>query len=380
MRNILAVALAMLAVGCAGEDVTPEELGQVTSKATQWAGSSINGRPVNVWFNDPAAHGGSDTTINDVIRDLINSVTPGQQIRLTLFSELTHQGVADALTAAANRNVYIWVLYNGGYNCAATTQASQVCALHNQGRANFQARFCNRNGSSSCQGGNIMHAKTMLISGLTDIYGGVYNSVSFMGTNNWNCGSGSCKVNSAVAVYNDANLYNGLVGWFGDAWAQVQNPRKILGDVGQAFTSPQTASDPILDELNLIQPDAGCVIRVMHMDFTSPRQAIANRLKTLRSGGCNVKIILGQSPTADLSGLTYKVAPNIHDKNIVWRGKATYSGGAYVHRVMLGSHNLQGPALTNNDETLIHLRDNGTLYNGFISHWNEINAQSAPVL
>jgi phosphatidylserine/phosphatidylglycerophosphate/cardiolipin synthase-like enzyme len=107
------------------------------------------------------------------------------------------------------------------------------------------------------------------------------------------------------------------------------------------------------------------------------RRAIAQRLVALHQAGCRVSVVTHpQETSAEIlqilqgGGIPVSLLAPIHSKYLLM--DAMYEGRRQ-QLVFTGSHNYTGPALAENDETLLRLAHPG-LYEAFLADWRRLAA------
>jgi hypothetical protein len=159
------------------------------------------------------------------------------------------------------------------------------------------------------------------------------------------------------------------------------------------YASPEAQSDTVADRLAQVAPDSACRIHVMQNRFKE-RPQVVDQLVRLRQGGCQVHVLLQYKAGTDegdkcprepepvpactdestvwtlrTNNIPINVSTDrlIHDKTILIYGRMNSMSAGY--HVLAGSHNLAIGALRNNDELLVHLRENPTAHAHYLQHF-----------
>lgn len=378
LRRLIAVFVALFCV--TGSSITSSADAQAL-ESSMVVGSSR----VELTFNDPLAAGGVDWAHLDKFVRLIKDAPNTATIRIGIHY-LAQAWVANEIIAAKNRGVTVNVVLDGKH----TRQGAETTLI---GALGALLRVC---GSASTGGGCIssdsggyMHAKYMLLSQTKDSAGTLRSNVVWVSSANLTQPSGAQQFNSSVTVYGDGTLYSGYLSHvWNPMWARNRNypnndyyvasmPRGYFGSAtsnSTVFVSPEQNTDQILGRLNNIDPDSNCRIRVMHASFSDGRSAVADKLVSLKAGGCKIWIMVGNSSDAmSPSNLTkFKNAGisvhkgKIHDKMIL-----VSEGANNAHTwVLFGSQNLTEASLRKQDNLLMRLEDNQAMYDAFYAHFN----------
>jgi phosphatidylserine/phosphatidylglycerophosphate/cardiolipin synthase-like enzyme len=352
--------------------------------------TTIGSSEVDLTFNDPVDHGGEDTTQLDKMIALINGAPSGSSIRMAVYS-ITANIVYDAIKAAVDRGVHVYVVHNGEDQSSSDSTPQDLATL-----LGANHHWCDHGSSSLVYGGGcistsstgLMHAKYMLFSQTTDAGGALRSWVTWFGSPNETYASGADLFNNSLTVYGDQTLYDNF---YNDLWlpqwqeASYPNndfyvasaPRGYFGSSAsntQVYASPEQDTDLVANRLSYINPDSNCRIRVMEASINDTRSAVVNELVSLHQNGCQIWVDTGSIQSQSLSALKAAGIPvhtsPVHDKAIIIYGR--YNGSTADRPVILtGSHNLTESALRYNDEILVKVEDSQPLYNAFYNHFND---------
>lgn len=341
-------------------------------------------------FNNPRTHDGKDTAqLRELIR-LIDCTPSGQRIRMGIH-HITANIVFRAIKAADNRGVTIKVVHTGSQRDAKDSTPRDLHELLGKNH-----HWCDH-GSDGSKGwacvstddSGIMHSKYMLFSKTMDLHGDLRSHVVWFGSPNETYASGAEQFNNAVTVYGDATLYRK----FGDKiWTPMWRENSYAGNdfyvaskhrgyFGSSasditvYASPEQNTDLVVHRLNYIHPGNDCHLHVMEAMIHDSRSAVVDKLVSLHSKGCSVKVVAHQVTDGALRklvnhGVSVRQAP-VHDKLILFHGryaKVTHSR----YTIFTGSHNLTYSALRRNDELLVKLQNNSrAFFDAFYAHFHD---------
>jgi phosphatidylserine/phosphatidylglycerophosphate/cardiolipin synthase-like enzyme len=133
--------------------------------------------------------------------------------------------------------------------------------------------------------------------------------------------------------------------------------------------------DLVIGRLSYIHPDSDCEIRVAEAMFHDNRMAVVNRLKELKKGGCDVKVLGNDGNFEPGARAQFADKPNaievrfatVHDKYMTV--KARYGAEGMRYLVFTGSHNLAYGANYTNDELFARL-DGQQVWKAYRDHWD----------
>ena len=335
---------------------------------------------------------GVDHTLLGRMKAMIDGCPAGETIRTTIYS-LTVPYMRDALIAAKNRGCTVYVLHQGAQKGLTIPEelAAGIGTTHHwsgEGEA----------GDYGCLGdgvGTDLHTKLMLFTKTTDPNGVLRNKVVWWGSANMSFASGSNTANDAVAIYDDATLYDNIrINYWAKLWDEIPYANndfydgtltrgKIPGGADTQTTfycSPEQQVDLWVNRLNEVRFDASDSstpeIYVAMDKFHTSRIAVADELVRLRGLGAHVQVMGGdgidefQDPIRSRllnGGVLIKDAP-IHDKFVIIKG--AYGSTNVPRKVVLGgSHNCTLSALTQNDEIIVKTFHDG-LYDAYKAHYD----------
>ncbi|HET6740839.1 MAG TPA: phospholipase D-like domain-containing protein [Kribbella sp.] len=351
---------------------------------------TIGSSQVDLTFNDPVDHNGQDITQLNKMIALFNGAPAGSEIRIALYS-ITANIVYDAIKAAVDRGVHVYVVHNGEDKNSTDDSPAALAAL-----LGANHHWCDHGSSTLAYGGGclsnsgtgLMHAKYMLFSQTKDATGAAKSWVTWFGSPNMTYASGANLFNNSFTIYGDKTLYDNFYNqqWLpqwqektyaGNDFYDAATPRGYFGSAAshvQVYSSPEQNTDLVANRLGYIDADADCRIRVMEASINDTRSAVVDKLISLHDAGCKVWVDVGAIQSASLSklksaGIGVHQSP-VHDKTIIV--SARYAGSAAVRPlVFTGSHNLTASALRYNDELLVKVEDSQPMYDAFYTHFND---------
>lgn len=366
-----------------------------------------------------------DRTIMDRLLQMIDDAPSGSHIYAGIHS-INSGRVYNALKQAITEGVNVHVMHNGNdYLDEEGLSNDGNPDTHHYPRElaaipGIKHMWCNH-GSQSLYGGGclsndqsgIMHAKYMLFSTTLNRDGQPKNFVTWMGSSNLTTNT-STRFNNSITVYNDQKLYSDTY-WSvyaqmsrqavwpsndfydpatanrGNYTTSIANPSPTKPFTLTGYVSPEQDTDLIVDRLDSLKADSTCQVYVMQAILTGSRpprpgdasseDGLVEKLDDLARGGCKVQINLGWKDTSGLEpdaacarrkllsnpNVQMRETKYIHDKAIFVYG--TYNGVAQRYALMTGSHNLSYSALRLNDELLIRVLDDFSLWMGYYWHF-----------
>jgi len=352
--------------------------------------TTLDSKRAEFTFNVPK----NDAQIDKVVA-LINGAPAGSQIRMGIFS-VDRPRVYDAIAAAKRRGVAIYVVHSGDKRSYAATDSRRIYAEKIRTLLGSGFRWCDHGTSAaattdaciSTATSGIMHAKYMLFTKTKDSAGTLRSNVVWYSSANFTTGSGIDLFNNSTTIYSDATLYAGFRKHvFDPMWAERSyagndyydsgTPRGYFGSTAsnsQVYVAPEQQYDLVNTRLTYVKPDSDCRVRVMQNTLHANRPQVLDRLVGFKRGGCKVWVVLETIDRESWDRLHAAGIPmhqaKVHDKTFVI--SARYDGSAKPRSVILnGSHNITKSALRYNDELLVKLTDNSTMYTAFFNHFND---------
>jgi hypothetical protein len=319
--------------------------------------------------------------LNELIR-LVDSVPAGGRIDGHIFN-LTVNAVAAALLRAQDRGVRVEI--STDRQVGRSTDTAKTLYLD---KLDHHV-YCGTSTTGSCvaaaQANAISHTKLFVFSTATAPDGTVASNVSWFGSANQTRTSGMNLFNNTVTVYGDATLYSRFRGYLDDLYRQrrradyydpASGRGHFLAAAADAYASPESTTDLIVNRLDDITPTSSCRVRVMQASVRDSRMAVVDRLIAMKRGGCKVWVVADTvEPAAkaklEAAGISVR-HHQIHDKAFLVYGKYD---GTYRYRVYTGSHNLSKSANRYYDEIFVKLApETGTthpVYDAYYTHFND---------
>jgi hypothetical protein len=244
-------------------------------------------------------------------------------------------------------------------------------------------------GGGACIGAatGINHNKFFLFSQLTD------GSTNVVAQSSQNLTNPQLHMhNNMIVIRDDAALYAAYMDYWTDLQAQVRNLdyyHYVDGDTGtRVYFYPRASGDTVVSILGNASCAGGTSIRVAMAFFTNARLAVAEALGGLRDDGCTVQVIIQEESagssvvdTLEAHGVDLWLYPRgvndegVHSKILLIEG--TYSDVSGRKIVWTGSHNYTGPALDENDETLLKV-DDPAVYDAYLADWQQMRTLAGP--
>ena len=341
-------------------------------------------------FGDPwsSKRREQDSVIESAMK-IINETPKGETLLVSIFN-MTFPGFDTTLIRAHERGVRVRVLVNH-----EKSERRRYNALKRELGRDTDARswFVVRGG------GVRMHSKFIVASRSGDT-----DHVVWMSSGNMTIASGRHQANEALTVTGDTELYDFFAEQFDRMARGVTDPAKLARFVATPTSRVQTyplpkggeANDPVaalLRDITCVVDGEHTVVRMAQLFFTEERAYLAQRLRELKAGGCDVRLVghMHQwgKPKAELTApgagridVRSTQGAALHTKITTIDGWD--ASGRPLKVAMAGSHNLSGRALTRtrdgvNDEFSIVVADPDTVdaYSAFVDF--VIDEHSEPV-
>ncbi|MFI7611493.1 phosphatidylserine/phosphatidylglycerophosphate/cardiolipin synthase family protein [Nonomuraea terrae] len=339
-------------------------------------------------FSEPV--GGDPVAIVRTLCGLVRQTPAGASIQVAHFvmSGTAGSEFATELVKAHRRGVGVRVVLDGDRRGAAV--AAQLAAeLGTDVTARSWLHVCTgpmSGGTAACVGNKGQHNKFYLFSRAGDASDVVVQSSANLtdlnSTTYWN---------NAVVLPGNKRLYAAYDAYFADLAAERKNldyfrsvQTGARGGSVRAQFFPKASGDPVVDDLAKVSCSGGTAIRVGMSEWDASRVAIAERLRDLAAGGCEVTIVYGimddevkavleAQPRVELStlGSGGALPGRIHSKYLLVEG--SYDGDRDAHWVFTGSHNYNETSLRRNDETLLRLNDRN-VYRQYVANFDRMRA------
>lgn len=368
-------------------------------------------------FNDPLGTGDEQLAIRTRLIELTDAALPGSTIKVAVY-HVWEASVVDALIAAKNRGVNVKVLLDESSISDRPTNTSYstlAAALGTDRTKSSYITACPVD--KSCLGDpkygqSIMHNKFWLFSAVEGA-----TNVVVQTTSNSTPSAHTKFFNDALLLPNNPTMYDAYADYFdtmvAKGWKSWEY-RTVSNGLYKAYFFPRAGNtrdtDTVHSVLNNVQctyKDAAGVTQktwVRVAIFKITRLAIAEKLVALKKAGCNVSIVYAESDSAKSSGGTKgtwemmhtsggptvrcynddrdPLNPGkklttpyiIHSKYILVDGKYD---GARKKISFTGSGNYTGPALRENDESIVKVDDNA-VHDMYKAHFNKVIGVAYP--
>jgi phosphatidylserine/phosphatidylglycerophosphate/cardiolipin synthase-like enzyme len=363
------------------------------------SGATVATGPI---FNQPTGTTAEQESIRNQVRSVIANADNGSAIRLAMYHFWDGTIAQDLVAAKADRGISVKVVLDYSTLKYPSSYDILKAALGTDITQSSYVKLCAS--GSSClgpAGTGINHNKFLLAS---SVGGGVQQNVVVQLTSNLTPSNYSRYWNSSVTVAGNIDLYNGYVSYFGKLPLQDRSAWSYTyGNAGdyKYYFFPRAGTDETTDTVVNTLGNVTCTwtdaagthrttIHAAMLKIT--RQAVADKLRSLAGAGCLIDIVYSESDSGTwsalhgVSGITNRcyqhdhdvdsTTPNriVHSKNMLINGM--YAGT--VQTVMFtGSHNWSGPALRNNDESMLRITTD-SVYNAFESNFQATRAAAGP--
>jgi phosphatidylserine/phosphatidylglycerophosphate/cardiolipin synthase-like enzyme len=338
----------------------------------------------NAVFNDPRGAADRQQRIALYLRSLIGGAPAGSAVDVAVY-QFADPAMADALLAAQARGVHVRVVLDHSATDPPPARGDTPGARRDTVAARFAAALnavspgaatiCSARAACLGTGGTpIMHNKFFLFSRTSGARDVVVQSSA-----NWTAANADRYWNNAVTLTGDAALYAGYRHYFDDLRSrrrQADHRQVITGAKATVWLFPRHDADPVLAALQQVRctgnaRGAPTRLRIVMWAFT--RAAVARRLRQLAGQGCAVDVVVTEHSREVQRQLAGRVGWSVlrrpyaaHSKYLVIEGG--YAGRPDRRLVFTGSHNWTGPALAENDETLLRL-DHPAIVSGYAANF-----------
>ena len=368
LMTLVAVALAAVMLVTLAPSVTSAA---VAPPATY---SPSNG----VWFNNPFGRPIAKHTLNNRMDRAINSTRAGATVRISMYSFSRHR-TAKAIIAAYRRGVNVRVLLNDHQMTPAMQRLIRVLGT-NVKKPSF-IHVCKDGCRVRPKGNN--HAKFLTF---TDVNG--VPNVTMVTSGNLTINGGAVQWNDLMIITRRQDTHDA----FAAVFDQMSADKRVVDSYRFVKTGPYqleffpiskgSSLDPYLRDLNKVRcrgvaPGAGrggrTVVRVVMWTWAGKRgMAIAKKLRSLDNAGCHVEVIVGAPSAGPLrelrrpgrfGGVAIRDSrrdysedygfKGAHQKYILIDGR--YGNDPRHRRVITGSMNMTGGALTHGDEVMVQV-------------------------
>lgn len=327
-----------------------------------------------VFFSNPGPTGNEiDLTLEDKIIELLEAAEPGSTVRGALYT-WSRTRMSNAFIAAHQRGVEIRLIVGSDFQAVDLLIAGLPPGnvLKCPGPLGL---------AGGCHGDRINHNKFFLFPLLADGSEEVVVQSSANFTN-----PQIRNNNNMVVIRGDGQLYQAYLKYWQDLSRQFTDLnyyRTVSTDDGtKVYFFPRNeasgttgAGDPIVELLDGFAVGPGSSIRIAMAFWSNARTEIARRLVSLRAAGCDVAVIVNPSNTGgdifnilENGGIPVTRFAPVHSKYLLLNDLPNRQRRRLVYT---GSHNYTGPALRQNDETLLRIVDE-VLYEAFLEDWQRM--------
>lgn len=368
-------------------------------------------------FNDPLGTESEQLAIRTRLIELTAAALPGSTIKVAVY-HVWEASVVNALVAAKDRGVNVEVLLDESSISDRPTNTSYnslAAALGTDRTKGSYVATCPVD--KSCLGDpkygqSIMHNKFWLFSAVEGA-----TNVVVQTTSNSTPSAHTKFFNDALLLPNNPTMYDAYADYFDTMvakdWASWEY-RTVSNGLYKAYFFPRAgntrATDTVYSVLNNVQctykNSAGVTQRtwVRVSIFKITRLAIAEKLVALKKAGCNVSIVYAESDSAKSSGGTAGTWEKLHTSGgptvrcynddrdplnpgqklttpYIIHSKYILIDGAYDgvrNKISFtGSGNYTGPALRENDESIVKV-DDDAVHDMYRAHFDKVIGVAYP--
>ncbi|MGW1026235.1 phospholipase D-like domain-containing protein [Streptomyces sp. NPDC002577] len=367
-------------------------------------------------FNDPLGTTDQQYAIRTRLVQLTNAALPGSTIKVAVY-HVWEATIVNALVDAKNRGVNVQILLDESSISDRPTNTSYntlAAALGTNTKLSSYVTTCPVD--KSCLGDpkdgvSIMHNKFWLFSAVEGA-----TNVVMQTTSNSTPSAHTRFFNDALLLPNNPTMYDAYADYFTDMvgknWA-AWDYRSVSNGLYKAYFFPRAGStrdsDTVYSVLNNVQctykDSAGVTqstkIRVAIFKLT--RQAVADKLVSLKKAGCSVSIVYAETDSLKSSGskgtweaLHTTGGPSVSCYNddrdptdstkklttpFIIHSKTLLVEGMYDGKInkvsFIGSGNYTGPALRENDETIVKV-DDDSVHDAYRAHFDRVRSVAWP--
>ncbi len=383
---------------------------------------SAQAAPTPTWtegpvFNDPLGTADEQYAIRARLIELTDAALPGSTIKVAVY-HVWEATVVNALVDARNRGVNVQVLLDESSisdRPANTSYRTLAAALGTDRAKGSYITTCPVD--RSCLGDpkfgkSIMHNKFWLFSAVQGA-----TNVVVQTTTNSTPSAHTRFFNDALLLPNNPTMYDAYADYFDTMAArnwQAWEYRTVSNGLYKAYFFPRAGNTrdtdtvhSVLDNVQCTYKDSAGVSRktsVRVSIFKITRLAIAEKLVSLKKAGCSVSIVYAESDSAKSSGGTRGTWEKLHtsggptvrcyndDRDPLNPGKKLTTPYIIHSKYILvdgmydgernkisftGSGNYTGPALRENDESIVKV-DDDAVHDMYKAHFDRVTAVAYP--
>ncbi|WP_306323875.1 MULTISPECIES: phospholipase D-like domain-containing protein [unclassified Streptomyces] len=349
-------------------------------------------------FNNPLGTTQEQYAIRTRLVELTDAALPGSTIKVAVY-HVWEQTIVDALKRAKDRGVRVQIVLDSTSKTdrPENTVYSQLAALFGTSRANGSfVTLCPT--GKSCLGDpkfgkSIMHNKFWLFSAVEGA-----TNVVVQTTSNSTPSAHTKFFNDALQLPNNPVLYGAYSDYFDDMvlkdWANWDY-RTVSNGHYKAYFFPRAGTTNSTDTLHSVLNNVSCTYKdaatgttkrtvVRAAVFQITRQAIADKLVSLKKAGCTVQIEYATSDSGTWTSMHSSGAPPVRCYNdprtspttpyIIHTKYVAIDGvydGARNKITFTGSQNASDPALRENDEAYVKI-DDDSVHDTYVQHFNKV--------
>ncbi|MEV5610279.1 phospholipase D-like domain-containing protein [Streptomyces sp. NPDC052225] len=355
-------------------------------------------------FNNPLGTQSEQYAIRTRLIQLTDAALPGSYIKVAVY-HVWEQSVVDALKRAKARGVNVQILLDSSSKTDRpdnTMYSQLVTLLGTSPSASSFVTLCPQD--KSCLGDpkfgkSIMHNKFWLFSAVEGA-----TNVVVQTTSNSTPSASTRFFNDALQLPNNKVLYGAYSDYFADMvakdWANWDY-RTVSNGHYKAYFFPRAGTTNASDTLYSVLNNVSCTYKdattgttkrtvVRAAIFQITRQAIADKLVSLKKAGCTVQIEYATADSGTWTSMHSTGAPPVRCYNddrdplnpgaklatpfIIHTKYVAIDGmydGARNKITFTGSQNASNPALRENDEAYVKI-DDDSVHDTYVQHFNRV--------
>ncbi|MFI7384783.1 phospholipase D-like domain-containing protein [Streptomyces sp. NPDC049813] len=354
-------------------------------------------------FNDPLGTTAQQYAIRTRLVELTNAALPGSTIKVAVY-HVWETTVSDALVAAKNRGVHVQIVLDSSSvkdRPDNPVYGRLKAALGTSTASPSFVTLCPTD--KSCLGDprfgkSIMHNKFWLFSAVQGA-----TNVVVQTTSNSTPSASTKFFNDALQLPNNRVLYGAYADYFDDLTAKLWKDwdyRTVSNGHYKAYFFPRAGTTNSTDTLYSVLNNVSCTYKdatgvkrstvVRAAIFQITRQAIADKLVSLKKAGCTVSIEYASADAGTWKAMNAAGAPParcynddrdplhpgsklatpfiVHTKYVAIDG---WYDGARNKITFTGSQNASGPALRENDEAYVKI-DDDSVHDTYRTHFTKV--------
>ncbi|MFD7706665.1 phospholipase D-like domain-containing protein [Streptomyces sp. NPDC059786] len=406
VRRAVALATVLSAAGvqamaCAG---AAQAVGE-----TAWTEGPI--------FNDPLGTTDQQYAIRTRLVELTNAALPGSTIKVAVY-HVWEATVVNALVAAKDRGVNVQILLDESSVSDRPANTSYGMLAAELGTDRTKGSYISTcPADKSCLGDpkfgqSIMHNKFWLFSAVEGA-----TNVVVQSTTNSTPSAHTRFFNDALVLPDNPTMYDAYADYFDTMVARDWKSweyRTVSNGLYKAYFFPRAGASRATDTVYSVLDNVACTYKdtagvtqktkVRVAIFKLTRLAIAEKLLALQKAGCSVSVVYAETDSAKSSGGTKGTWEKLHTSGgptvrcynddrdpanpgsklttpFIIHSKYILVDGAYDGKrnkvSFTGSGNYTGPALRENDESIVKV-DDDAVHDMYKAHFDRVTKVAYP--